>query len=168
MTVPLILALLIAVMVACGVYLLMERSLTRMLLGFVLIGNGVNVLILAMGGPAGHAPFTDEADTQEMTDPLPQALILTAIVISFGITAFLLAMIYRSWKLAREDAVTDDEEDIRIAQRVREERAEGVRTTSEATTDESDYVGSEFGDDADAAIEPARSRTRVHRGDDGA
>lgn len=167
MTMPLILVLLIAVMVACGVYLLMERSLTRMLLGFVLVGNGVNVLILAMGGPAGHAPFAGEADAGEMTDPLPQALILTAIVISFGITAFLLAMIYRSWKLAREDAVTDDEEDVRIAQRVREERAEGVRTTSEATTDASDYVGSEFGDDADAAVEPTRSRTRVHRGDDG-
>lgn len=168
MTVPLILVLLIAVMVACGVYLLMERSLTRMLLGFVLIGNGVNVLILAMGGPAGNAPFADEAGAGEMTDPLPQALILTAIVISFGITAFLLAMIYRSWKLARADAVTDDEEDVRIAQRVREERAEGVRTTSEATTDESDYIGSEFGDDADAAIESARSRSRVHRGNDGA
>jgi multicomponent Na+:H+ antiporter subunit C len=52
-----------------------------------------------------------------MSDPLPQALILTAIVITFGISAFVLAMIHRSWALARNEAVANDEEDRRIAGR---------------------------------------------------
>ena len=52
-----------------------------------------------------------------MSDPLPQALILTAIVITFGVTAFVLAMIHRSWALARNEAVATDEEDRRVAGR---------------------------------------------------
>ena len=60
--------------------------------------------------------FTDaERAAGEVTDPLPQALALTAIVISFGITAFLLALAYRSWVLHRDDEVEDDLEDRRIA-----------------------------------------------------
>ena len=52
-----------------------------------------------------------------MSDPLPQAMMLTAIVITFGVTAFVLALIYRSWALARNEAVADDEEDRRVAGR---------------------------------------------------
>jgi multicomponent Na+:H+ antiporter subunit C len=102
-----------AVLYACGVYLLLERSLTRVLLGFLLVGNATNLLILIMAGRAGLAPIvTDGVAPEEMTDPLPQALILTAIVITFGVSAFVLALIYRSWRLAREDDVTDDADDI--------------------------------------------------------
>ena len=53
-----------------------------------------------------------------MSDPLPQALVLTAIVITFGVTAFLLAMAYRSWQLAGSEVVGDDEEDRRVARRL--------------------------------------------------
>jgi multicomponent Na+:H+ antiporter subunit C len=52
-----------------------------------------------------------------MSDPLPQALILTAIVITFGVSAFVLAMIHRSWALGRNEAVGTDEEDRRVARR---------------------------------------------------
>jgi multisubunit Na+/H+ antiporter MnhC subunit len=111
-----VLILAVGVLFATGVYLLMERSLTRILLGFLLVGNGANLLILHMGGPAGEAPIiTEGVGSEEMSDPLPQALILTAIVITFGVTAFVLAMIYRSWRLAEGDLVVDDVDDRLVA-----------------------------------------------------
>ena len=111
----LVLVVVIGVLVAVGVVLLLERSLTRVLLGFVVMSNGANLMILAAGGVAGGPPvlwFTEEG---RMTDPLPQAMILTAIVITLGLTAFLLAMAYRSWQLEGNDEVQDDAEDLRIA-----------------------------------------------------
>ncbi len=67
--------------------------------------------------PAGLAPILGYAEPEEMSDPLPQALILTAIVITFGVAAFLLAMIHRSWRLAHQEVVGTDEEDRRVAAR---------------------------------------------------
>jgi len=114
-TVSLVLVVVMAVLIACGVYLLLERSLTRVVLGFLLIGNGVNLLILIMGGRAGFAPIFDASiDPVEYNDPLPQALILTAIVITFAVSAFLLALIYRSWRLANADDVADDADDVAL------------------------------------------------------
>jgi multicomponent Na+:H+ antiporter subunit C len=100
-------------MIGCGVYLVLERSLTRVLVGLVMLGNGVNLLFLISGGPAGRAPIVDTGD-EPMSDPLPQALVLTAIVISLGTTAFVLAMAYRSWQLTGHDDVQDDVEDAAI------------------------------------------------------
>jgi multicomponent Na+:H+ antiporter subunit C len=100
-------------MIGCGVYLVLERSLTRVLVGLVMLGNGVNLLFLVSGGPAGRAPIVGD-DPSPMSDPLPQALVLTAIVISLGTTAFLLAMAYRSWQLTGHDDVQDDVEDAAI------------------------------------------------------
>lgn len=103
----------IGVLIGAGVTLLLERTLTRVLIGVILIGNGVNVLILN-GGSFGAAPIVGEKSTEDMSDPLPQAMILTAIVITLGITAFLLALAYRSWQLLGHDEVQDDAEDRRI------------------------------------------------------
>lgn len=115
MTLSLVLIIVMAALMASGVYLLLERSLTRVVLGFLLIGNGVNLLILIMGGPAGFAPIFDESlDPAQYNDPLPQALILTAIVITFAVSAFLLALIYRSWRLANADEVADDADDVAL------------------------------------------------------
>lgn len=101
---------------AVGIYLVLERSLTRVMLGLMLITNGVNILILSTGGPAGLAPlFARDIPAQAYNDPLPQALILTSIVISFAVTAFMLGIIYRSWVLGRQDEVQDDIEDRRVA-----------------------------------------------------
>lgn len=106
----------IVVLVAAGVYLMLERSLTRVLIGVVLIGNGINLLILTAGGRAGGPPLYDpENPGARMSDPLPQAMILTAIVITLGISAFLATLAYRSWQLNRHDEVQDDLEDRRIA-----------------------------------------------------
>jgi multicomponent Na+:H+ antiporter subunit C len=103
-----------AVTIGCGVYLILERSLTRVLVGLVLLSNGVNMLFLVSAGRAGRAPIVGVDDTAPMSDPLPQALVLTAIVITLGTTAFLLAMAYRSWQLTDHDDVQDDVEDAAI------------------------------------------------------
>ena len=117
MTPTIVLPVMIGGLYAAGVYLLLDRSLTRVLLGFVLLGNATNLLLLSTGGPAGLAPILGYSDPAQINDPLPQALILTAIVITFGVSAFLLAIIHRSWRLARNEAVGTDEEDRRVAAR---------------------------------------------------
>jgi multicomponent Na+:H+ antiporter subunit C len=103
-----------AALVGCGVYLVLERSLTRVLLGLLVLGNGVNLLFLIAGGRAGDAPIEGSTAAADMSDPLPQALVLTAIVIALGTTAFLLAMAHRSWQLNGNDDVQDDVEDASI------------------------------------------------------
>ena len=117
MTPTIVLPVMIGGLYAAGVYLLLDRSLTRVLLGFVLLGNATNLLLLSTGGPAGLAPILGYSDPEQFNDPLPQALILTAIVITFGVSAFVLAIIHRSWRLARNEAVGTDEEDRRVAAR---------------------------------------------------
>lgn len=115
MSVSLVLLIVMAVLYACGIYLMLERSMTRVLLGFLLVGNATNLLIIIMAGKPGVAPIVADGVTPEqMTDPLPEALILTAIVITFGVSAFLMALIYRSWRLAKRDSVQDDEADVAL------------------------------------------------------
>ena len=123
MNVNLTLVLAASAMIGCGVYLILERSLTRVLVGIVMLSNGVNVAILMSGGPAGRAPIVEEGGTGAMSDPLPQALMLTAIVITLGTTAFLLAMAYRSWQLTEHDDVQDDVEDAAIRRLARSDEA---------------------------------------------
>ncbi|MCR2808271.1 MULTISPECIES: Na(+)/H(+) antiporter subunit C [unclassified Microbacterium] len=133
MDVSLVLIIVMAVLFACGVYAMLERSLTRVLIGFLLLGNATNLLLLIVMGRPGVAPFFGAAATpEEMSDPLPQALTLTAIVITFGISAFLLALIYRSWQLGQADTVEDDAEDIAL-------RARGA-VAEDAMDDETELV----------------------------
>lgn len=102
MSASLTLVVVMAVMYAAGVYVMLERSLTRVLIGFLLVGNATNLLIFIMSGRPGSSPIvTGTALDDSMVDPVPQVLMLTAIVINFGITALLLALIYRSWWLAQ-------------------------------------------------------------------
>ncbi|WP_225752662.1 Na(+)/H(+) antiporter subunit C [Actinotalea sp. Marseille-Q4924] len=122
-----------AALTAVGVYLLLERSLTRVLLGVIFVSNAVNVVLLIAGGRAGGAPIVDYTDEDSMSDPLPQALILTAIVITLGMTAFLLAMAYRSWQLNKHDEVQDDLEDRRVAERAARDEA-AYRSDDDAST----------------------------------
>ncbi|CAB4553501.1 unannotated protein [freshwater metagenome] len=103
---------LIGVLFGCGTYLLLHRTLTRIVLGIGLLANGVNLLIVATSGPSGEAPLVGR---DGRTDSVPQALVLTAIVIGFAVTAFLLALAWRSWTIGGNDAVEDDLEDRRIA-----------------------------------------------------
>lgn len=116
MTPTLILAIAGGVLIAAGVYLLLERSLMRILAGVMLAGNGVNLLFLVSAGPAGLAPIVGEPEG-DIADPLPQAMVLTAIVISLATSAFLLAMSYRSFQLEGHDEVADDVEDAIVRRR---------------------------------------------------
>jgi multicomponent Na+:H+ antiporter subunit C len=106
---------LIAVLFAVGSYLLMERSLTRVALGVGVIGNGVNVLIIASGSEPGEAPIIGREGV--LTDPLPQALVLTAIVIGFALLTFLMTLAWRNWTITGNDEVEDDVEDRMITRR---------------------------------------------------
>lgn len=120
MSVSAVLAIVVGVLSASGVVLLLERSLTRVMIGAALLGNALNVLIIAMAGQSGRAPIIgggNGRDGREMSDPLPQVMILTAIVITFALTAFLLAMAYRSWQLHGHDEVQDDIDDRLVAAR---------------------------------------------------
>jgi multicomponent Na+:H+ antiporter subunit C len=140
MDVSLTLIVIMAVLFACGVYAMLERSLTRVLIGFLLLGNATNLLLLIVMGVPGNAPFFGTEG--EMSDPLPQALTLTAIVITFAVSAFLLALIYRSWQLGQADTVEDDEADIALRERT---DADEDLMDDESETDEdeatTDFVG---------------------------
>ena len=113
----LVLVVVIGILFAVGVYLLLERSLSRVLLGFLILSNGANLLFLVAGGNAGRAPIVGSTAPEDMSDPLPQAMVLTAIVITLGMAAFVLSMAYRSWQLNGHDEVQDDLEDRRIARK---------------------------------------------------
>ncbi len=137
MTIDAVLLLIMGVMFAAAVYLLMDRTLTRIMFGLMLFTNAVNLLIIIMAGPAGRPPIvTDGVADEQYFDPLPQALTLTSIVISFAMTAFLLALIYRSWVLARRDEVQVDIEDIQVA----EQPAYDAEDDAELTEEESEFL----------------------------
>lgn len=110
-----VLALTAGVLFATGTYLVLQKLLSRIIVGLGLIAHGANLLILGSGGAPGAAPIVGTVAPAAMSDPLEQALVLTAIVITFGITAFLLGLAYRSWAEDGGDEVEDDAEDRRIA-----------------------------------------------------
>ncbi len=105
----------IAGLAAIGTYLITPRTLSRIILGFALFGHATVLALLAAGGPAGDAPLADQTTVGDTANPLPQALALGAIVISFGLTLFLLALARRQHQLTGDDLVEDDLEDRRIA-----------------------------------------------------
>ena len=119
----LLLAVVTATLFSCGTWLLLQRRLSRIIVGIGLLGHGANLLLIT-AGRSGRAPLVGSGDPAGFADPLPQALALTAIVITFGVTAFLLALGFRSWQLTSDDRVEDDVED-RIVARLRADGAEG-------------------------------------------
>jgi len=149
-TVNVIMALTVGTLFATGFYLLLQRSLMRVLLGVVVLGHGTNLLLQTAAGPPGPPPVLGTATAAAVTDPLPQALALTAVVITFALTTFLLALGYRSFVLVGHDEVQDDVEDRRIS----------TLTMPSASLDEDhdhdDRVSREIDDDAaDDEIEAA-------------
>jgi multicomponent Na+:H+ antiporter subunit C len=87
-------AIAVGILAGAGVYLILQPHLLRVIFGFVLLGHGVNLLLVAAGGMARRrAPLLGTGDLSQMADPLPQAFVLTAIVITFGITIYLLALV---------------------------------------------------------------------------
>ena len=132
-----------AILFGLGTWLLLQRRLTRIVIGLGLIGHGTNILLITSGGEGGLPPVIGKGDKADFADPLPQALALTAIVITFGVTAFLLAMAYRSWQLTRDDLVADDLEDRLI------ERRRGVDDIDDAEAADLSEASASSGDDDD-------------------
>lgn len=100
-----ILAFVIGSLYAAGVYLLLRRSMVKIIMGIMFLSNASNLLIFTMGGLIrGQPPLVQAGNSVPLTpypDPVPQALILTAIVISFGVLAFLLVLVYKAYHLTR-------------------------------------------------------------------
>ncbi len=101
-------ALLIGVLFAAATWLILQGSFVRILFGFILLSNGANLVVLAMSGrPDGkEAPVVAEPGGV-MVDPVPQALILTAIVIGFGVTAYLVMLLYRMFLDQKTTHITE-------------------------------------------------------------
>jgi multicomponent Na+:H+ antiporter subunit C len=108
----LVLSIVVGVLYAGATYLMLRRSVVKLILGLVLLSHGTNMLLFLMGDGVvrGSPPFVD-ADTgvaaADTADPLVQALILTAIVISFGFTAFIMALAYRANQVVQSDDLDD-------------------------------------------------------------
>jgi multicomponent Na+:H+ antiporter subunit C len=102
-----LIALVVGTLYAAGIYMMLRRSMLKVILGIVLLSQGANVLIFSTTGlRRGAVPIVegDEIRTVASTaDPLPQALILTAIVISFGVTAYSLVLVARTYEGSQSD-----------------------------------------------------------------
>jgi multicomponent Na+:H+ antiporter subunit C len=100
-------ALIVAILFGTGAYLTLKRDLIRVVGGIILISNAVILFIVAAGLTRGRAPIYPLPEGEPVSDPLVQAMALTAIVISFGITALLLSLVYRVYTM-REPVDPDD------------------------------------------------------------
>ncbi|SDT12475.1 multisubunit sodium/proton antiporter, MrpC subunit [Friedmanniella luteola] len=162
------LVLISGVLVAAGVYLLLERSLTRILIGVLLASNGVNAMFLVASGAAGGAPIIGVTDPAQMSDPLPQAMVLTAIVITLGVTAYLLALAYRSFQLNGHDEVADDVEDAAIRRLAEADLAsDSYDEDDDGHPDEvGQGTGDEEGERVPAPDPEAEDAPEVERGDE--
>lgn len=95
--------ILAGILITIGVYLVMSRTLLRVILGLSLLTHGSHLMMMAINGlKHGAAPLVQEGATR-YTDPVPQALILTSIVISFALTALLLVLAYRTYVALQTD-----------------------------------------------------------------
>ena len=91
-------SIIIGILFTSATYLMLSKSILRIIIGTGLLSHGVHLLLLTMGGlKKGAAPLLGQ-HASSYTDPLPQALILTAIVISFGVTSFFLVLAYRTYQ----------------------------------------------------------------------
>ncbi|MBR9999600.1 MAG: Na+/H+ antiporter subunit C [Cyclobacteriaceae bacterium] len=94
-----ILAITIGMLYSAGIYLLLRRSVTKLILGIILLSNATNLLVFISGGlTTGNPPFipvNEELPPSGIADPLPQALVLTALVIGLGIIAYTMVLKYK-------------------------------------------------------------------------
>jgi multicomponent Na+:H+ antiporter subunit C len=101
------LAIVVGVLYATGVYMMLRRSVVKLLIGIALLSHAANLLVFSAAGvERGRPPILDPAAARLATtaDPLPQALVLTAVVIGFGVLAFTIALLHR----AHQETGTDD------------------------------------------------------------
>jgi multicomponent Na+:H+ antiporter subunit C len=109
-----VLAATAAMLFGTGTYLVLQRKLSRIIIGIGLMSHGANVLML-VAGTSGIEPIIGAGPLSDTADPLTQALALTTIVITFGTSALLLALAFRSWILTHDDEVENDVADMLVA-----------------------------------------------------
>lgn len=112
MNADLLLSIAIGVLFAVGVYLMMSKNLIKVAIGFLLIGHGTNLLILAAGAWGVPPILGEEGSGGPVADPLPQAFVLTSIVITVAVSCFLLALIYRQYQHTRRTEIPEDVDDV--------------------------------------------------------
>ena len=104
-----VLALLVGTLFGCGVYCLLQRSIVRLVIGVLLLSQGANLLVFLSGGlTLGMPPMVPKGakvPTPPFADPLPQAMVLTAIVIGLGLVAFLLTLVFRAHEAVGSDDI---------------------------------------------------------------
>ena len=102
-----LMAVIVGIMFAAAVYMMLRRSIVKLVIGLILLSNAANLLIFtASGMTRGAPPLIPEGalgPVGEVADPLPQALILTAIVIAFGVLAFAVVLINKAYQVVRAD-----------------------------------------------------------------
>ncbi len=101
-----ILAIVVGVLYTAGVYLMLRRSILKFIIGLIFISQATNLLVfLSAGLRPGNPAFVNSATrgTETMTDPLPQAMVLTAIVIGLGIVVFTLALKFKFFEMTGTD-----------------------------------------------------------------
>ncbi|GAA0619446.1 Na+/H+ antiporter subunit C [Halomonas beimenensis] len=102
-----VLAVTIGILFAAAIYMLLRRSIVKLVIGLILLSNAANLLIFVTAGlERGAPPLVPRgmaAPVEAVADPLPQALVLTAIVISFGVLSFAVVLVRRAWELVRTD-----------------------------------------------------------------
>lgn len=133
----LLLALSVAVLFGAGTFLMLKHDLIRMAAGVLMISNAVTLFIMSVGLSRGQAPIYPLEEGRPISDPVVQSLTLTAIVISFGLTALLLTIIYRVYTLygtlrGPDDATQDDHEEMTSELLARRTRNEPPRERSRA------------------------------------
>jgi multicomponent Na+:H+ antiporter subunit C len=117
MTMSIWLAVMTGCLYAAGTYMMLRRSLFKVILGLVLLSHGANLLIFTAGGLTRAQPPILPPDGQleglpPAADPLPQALMLTAIVISFAVLAFALVLFHRVYQTIG----SDDSDDLKVSE----------------------------------------------------
>jgi multicomponent Na+:H+ antiporter subunit C len=117
-------AFVFAAVFASGTYLLLQRDLTRVVVGVILISNSAVLFIISAGLTRGVAPIHPVEGVGSVSDPLVQAMALTALVIGFGVAALLLAMVYRLY-VSHRTVDAEDVADYEMRQAEALERAEG-------------------------------------------
>ena len=148
MSVEFLIASAIAALVAGGTWLVLRARTFQVVLGLTLLSYAVNLFLFAAGRLVPDSPPIYDPAITDPADPLPQALVLTAIVITFGLSAFLLALAYRSWQVTHDDEVEDDLEDRRIAR---------LRGTTDDDLDELTLELEELEDLAPGPANPSRA-----------
>ncbi|MFN2744072.1 MULTISPECIES: Na(+)/H(+) antiporter subunit C [Bacillus] len=98
-----LMSFIVGILFMAATYLMLSKSLLRVIIGTAVLSHGVHLLLLTMGGLKKGAPPILKEGTASYVDPLPQALILTAIVIAFGVTSFLLVMAFRAYQELKMD-----------------------------------------------------------------